>query len=41
LVERIQEALPFQLSPTHWSRWQLNAQGTRYSKKRINLAADT
>jgi hypothetical protein len=34
-VERVDQALPFRLSKKHWSRWQLNAQGTRYYNRRI------
>jgi hypothetical protein len=39
LVASIQDALPFRLSPTNWARWQLNAQGTSYYKRRIKLDA--
>jgi hypothetical protein len=37
LIALMQEALPFRLSAANWSRWQLNAQGTRYYKRRVNL----
>jgi hypothetical protein len=39
LIALIQEALPFRLSPTNWARWQINAQGTKYYKRRIKLDA--
>jgi hypothetical protein len=35
----IQEALPLRRSPANWARWQINAQGTKYYKRRINLDA--
>jgi len=28
---------PVRLSKKHWSRWQLNAQGTRYYNRRISV----
>jgi hypothetical protein len=34
-VTALEARLPFRLSPRHWSRWQLNAQGTRYYKRRV------
>jgi len=34
-VDRLDQTLPFRLSPKHWSRWQLNANGTQYYKRRI------
>ena len=34
-VAELEARLPFRLSPKHWSRWQLNAQGTRYYKRRV------
>lgn len=34
---RLDASLPFRLSPKHWARWQLNAQGTRYYKRRIGV----
>jgi hypothetical protein len=34
-VAELEALLPFRLSPKHWSRWQLNAQGTRYYKRRV------
>jgi hypothetical protein len=36
-VRRIDQSLPFRLSRRHWSRWQLNARGTRYYKRRISV----
>jgi hypothetical protein len=39
LIALIQEALPFRLSPANWARWQINAQGTKYYKRRVNLDA--
>lgn len=36
LIGQLQETLPFRLSPARWARWQLNAQGTRYYKRRLN-----
>ena len=33
---RLRAALPFQLSTAHWSRWRLNAGGTRYTKRRLS-----
>jgi hypothetical protein len=38
-VARLESALPFRLSPKQWARWQLNAQGTRYHKRRITFAS--
>src|SRR5262249_43930198 len=39
-IAQLQEALPFRLSERHWSRSQLNAQGTRYYKRRIRIDDD-
>jgi hypothetical protein len=39
-IAQLQHALPFRLSPAHWSRLQLNAQGTRYYKRRIRIDDD-
>ena len=34
-VAELEALLPFRLSPKQWSRWRLNAQGTRYYKRRV------
>jgi hypothetical protein len=39
-IALLRDALPFRLSAAHWSRWQLNAQGTRYYKRRIRVDDD-
>jgi hypothetical protein len=36
-VRRLDQSLPFRLSRKHWSRWQLNARGTRYYSRRISV----
>ena len=38
-IASVEDALPFRLSPKHWARWQLNASGTRYYKRRLELDA--
>jgi hypothetical protein len=38
-VRRVQASLPFKLSAKHWARWQLNAQGTKYYKRKTSMPA--
>jgi hypothetical protein len=40
-VRRLQASLPFKLSSKHWSRWQLNAQGTKYYRRKTFMPGDT
>jgi hypothetical protein len=40
-VERLDHSLPFRLSKKRWSRWQLNAQGTRYYSRSISMPEAT
>jgi hypothetical protein len=37
-VRNLESSLPFKLSSKHWSRWQLNAQGTRYYKRKASIS---
>lgn len=39
-AKRIDAALPFRLSRKHWSRWQLNARGTAYYRRRVDVLGD-
>ena len=39
-VHRLEASLPFKLSPNHWSRWQLNAQGARYYNRRASVLGE-
>ena len=36
-LRRLEESLPFRLSRKHWSRWQLNAQGSKYYRRRASV----
>jgi len=36
-ARRIDQSLPFRLSKAHWSRWQVNAGGTRFYRRRISV----
>ncbi|HET7744557.1 MAG TPA: hypothetical protein VFK76_07425 [Gaiellaceae bacterium] len=38
-IERLGSRLPFDLSRKHWSRWQLNAEGTRYYNRKISVTS--
>jgi hypothetical protein len=33
----LRDYLPFRLSATHWTRWQLNAEGTRYYPRKVKV----
>jgi hypothetical protein len=39
-VHKLQASLPFKLSSKHWSRWQLNAQGTKYYRRKTSMRGD-
>jgi hypothetical protein len=36
-VATLQKYLPFKFSPKHWTRWQLNAKGTRYYSRKVRV----
>ncbi len=40
-VRKLGASLPFKLSAKHWSRWQLNARGTRYYNRRASVLGDS